>query len=274
MNHFLKIEREGAVLVLTLNHPEKRNVLTGNTAVEELIAACELARQDTSVRVVVLTGAGTVFSAGGDLKDMRRFTQDKLPPESIAQWYREGIHRLVRALYELEVPTIAAVNGPAIGAGCDLTCMCDLRIASETASFAENFVRVGLISGDGGSWLLPRVVGQAKAMEMSLTGDTVDAAEALQCGLVSRVVPSDQLMPEAMKLASRIARNPGPSLRMTKRLLRASQGMGLPDVLELAANLQGQAHQTVDHREALAAFAEKRVPRFESDTPSSGPLRL
>jgi len=254
--------------VLTLNRPEKRNVLTGNSAVEELVAACELVRQDASVRVVVLTGTGTVFSAGGDLKDMRRFAADSLPPEAIAQWYREGIHRLVRHLYELEVPTIAAVNGAAIGAGCDLACMCDLRIASETASFAESFVRLGLISGDGGSWLLPRVVGQAMAMEMSFTGEAIDAGQALLCGLVSRVVPQEQLMPEAMKLASRIARNPGGSLRMTKRLLREGQRMGLPELLELAAGLQAQAHQTADHLEALSAFAEKRAPRFEGDASS------
>ena len=160
------------------------------------------------------------------------------------------------------MPTIAAVNGAAIGAGCDLTCMCDIRIASETASFAESFVKVGLIPGDGGAWLLPRVVGMSKAAEMSFTGDSLTAAEALACGLVSRVVPAERLMAEALALAGRIAANPGAGLRLTKRLLREGQHTRLESLLEMSAGFQAVAHKTAHHVEAVNAFVEKRKPDF------------
>ncbi len=167
------------------------------------------------------------------------------------------------ALYELDVPVICAVNGPAIGAGLDLTCMCDIRICSETATFAESFVRVGIVPGDGGAWLLPRAVGMAKAAEMSFTGEAISAQEALACGLVSRVVPADQLLPTARALAEKIAANPGAVMRMTKRLLREGQGATLATLLELSAGYQAIAHKTADHREAVTAFIEKRAPRFQ-----------
>jgi enoyl-CoA hydratase/carnithine racemase len=160
------------------------------------------------------------------------------------------------------VPTIAAVNGAAIGAGCDLACMCDLRVASESASFAESFVRVGLIPGDGGAWLLPKAVGMAKAMEMAFTGDPISAAEALACGLVSRVVPAEQLMSTANALAQRIVRNPGNILRMTKRLMREGQNNSLESVLHLSASMQVIAQKSPQHFEAITAFIEKRQPIF------------
>jgi enoyl-CoA hydratase/carnithine racemase len=186
-------------------------------------------------------------------------------PLALRTWYREGIQRVATALYNLEVPTIAAVNGPAIGAGCDLTCMCDIRIASEAASFAESFVKVGLIPGDGGAWLLPRVVGMSKAAEMTFTGDAVNAAEALACGLVSLVVPVDRLMDEARSLASRIVANPGGALRLSKRLLREGQHMRLESLLEMSAGFQALAHKTPQHVEAVNAFVEKRKPVFGDD---------
>ena len=141
--------------------------------------------------------------------------------------------------------------------------MCDIRIASERASFAESFIKVGIVPGDGGAWLLPRVVGMSRALEMSFTGDALDAAEALQCGLVSRVVPHAELLPEARRLAARIAANPGPTLRLTKRLLREGQQLGLDSLLDLSAAAQAIAHKTVEHREAVTAFIEKRAPDFE-----------
>lgn len=262
MSAFLLYEQTGAIVTLTMNAPETRNVLTYNTAVDEFVAACDRIRADASVRVVIVTGAGPAFSSGGNVKAMRRYFEEDVDPLSIREEYRRGIQRLPLALYELDVPTIAAVNGPAIGAGCDLTCMCDIRIASENASFAESFVKVGIIPGDGGAWLLPRVVGQSKAAEMAFTGDTLSAAEALACGLVSKVVPPDQLMPEARRLAERIAVNPGPTLRMTKRLLREGQHMRLDSLLELSAGYQALAHKTSQHREAVTAFLEKRKPNF------------
>jgi enoyl-CoA hydratase/carnithine racemase len=153
---FLKMARDGAVLTLTMSQPETRNALTGNTAVDEFVQACEEIRRDRGVRVVILTGEGPVFSSGGNVKDMQRFFQQPPAADAIREEYRNGIQRLPRALYHLDVPVIAAVNGPAVGAGLDLACMCDIRIASETATFAESFVRVGIVPGDGGAWLLPR----------------------------------------------------------------------------------------------------------------------
>ena len=244
---------------------EQRNPLTGNSAIAEFVAACDRITRDSSVRVVVVTGADPAFSSGGNVKDMRRFFENDIEPAKIREEYRTGIQRLTLAMYNLEVPTIAAVNGPAVGAGCDLTCMCDIRIASEKATFAESFVKIGIIPGDGGAWLLPRVVGNSRAAEMAFTGDALPAAEALACGLVSRVVPHDQLLAEANRLATRIAANPGRALRLTKRLLREGQHVRLDTLLEMSAGFQALAHKTKQHREAVMAFIEKRKPVFGDD---------
>jgi len=265
MTTFLTSERNGAILTLTMSQPETRNALTGNTAVDEIVQACADIARDPSIRVLVLTGAGPVFSSGGNVKDMQRYDREGLSPEVIREEYRNGIQRLPKALYNLDVPVIAAVNGPAIGAGMDLTCMCDIRIASEKATFAESFVKVGIVPGDGGAWLLPRVVGMSKASEMAFTGDVLTAQEALACGLVSRVVPHEALLEESYKLAERIAANPGGVLRMTKRLLREGERSSLESLLELSAGYQAIAHMGADHREAVRAFVEKRKPVFGNE---------
>lgn len=265
MSDFLLYEQDGSVVTLTMNQPEIRNVLTGNTAAEEFVEVCARISADPGIKVVIITGAGPVFSSGGNVKDMRRFFEDDIAPARIREWYRHGIQRITLALYNLDVPTIAAVNGPAIGAGCDLACMCDIRIAAESATFAESFIRVGIVPGDGGAWLLPRAVGMSKAAEMSFTGDAIDAANALACGLVSRVVPAEELLDEANALAARIARNPGSTLRMTKRLLREGQHARLDSLLELSAGFQALAHKTPQHKEAVMAFIEKRKPQFTDD---------
>ena len=261
---FLNIQRDGPILTLTMSQPETRNALTGNTAVEEFVQICDDIRKDPSVRVVILTAEGPIFSSGGNVKDMKRFFDEALTPDMISEEYRQGIQRIPKALYNLDVPIICAVNGPAIGAGLDLTCMCDIRIASEKATFAESFVRVGIVPGDGGAWLLPRAVGMSKASEMAFTGETLTAEQALGCGLVSRVVPHESLQDEARALASKIAANPGAVLRMTKRLLREGERSSLESLLELSAAYQALAHTTEDHFEAVRAFVEKRAPRFQS----------
>ena len=263
MTNFLKPGRDGAVVTLTMNQPETRNALTGNTAVQEFVDACAAIRLDTSVRAVIITGAGTVFCSGGNVKDMQRFFTQDISPELIREEYRNGIQRLPKALYNLDVPVIAAINGAAIGAGLDLTCMCDIRIASTTATFAESFVKVGIVPGDGGAWLLPRAVGMSKASEMAFTGEAISAAEALACGLVSRVVAPDDLLAEANRLAAKIAANPAGVLRMTKRLLREGERSSLESLLELSAGYQAIAHKTADHKEAVMAFVEKRKPQFK-----------
>jgi len=262
MSTFLKTTRAGAVLTLTMSQPETRNALTGNSAVEEFVQACAAISADRSVRAVILTGEGPVFSSGGNVKDMQRYFQQQLSPDSIREEYRNGIQRIPKALYNLDVPVIAAVNGPAIGAGLDLTCMCDIRIASEKATFAESFVKVGIVPGDGGAWLLPRAVGISKASEMAFTGEALSAQDALACGLVSRVVPHDDLMETAMVLAQKIAFNPGGVLRMTKRLLREGERATLESLLEISASYQAIAHMEPDHHEAVRAFVEKRTPKF------------
>ncbi len=259
MTEFVLYERDHGVVTLTLNRPRERNALSTQSQWEELVACCDRIRRDESVKVVILTGAGTAFSAGGNVKDMR----DKRgiasgSPYTIAQGYTAGIQRIPLALHHLEVPTIAAVNGPAIGAGCDLACMCDIRIASESARFAESFVKLGIVPGDGGAWLLQRAIGYQRAAELSFTGDVIDAQTALAIGLVIRVVPQDLLMPTALELATRIAANPAPALRMIKRLLRQAQTVGLEEALQLSAALQALAHHTPEHDEAVAAFFEQR----------------
>lgn len=265
---FLLYEQRGAVVKLTMNQPERRNALTGNRAVEEFTAAVARIDADTSVRAVILTGAGPAFSSGGDVKEMARQIgpagSHAIDGLTIRQDYRHGIQRLPLALFNLEVPVIAAVNGAAMGAGLDLACMCDMRIASTEAKFAESFVKLGLIAGDGGAWLLQRAIGPARAAEMSFTGDAIDAATALQWGLVSQVVPPEQLMPAAQALADRVAANPSHAVRMTKRLMREAVLNRLDSVLELAAVMQALAHQTPDHREAVTAFLEKRKPAFKA----------
>ena len=263
MTNFLQITRDGAIMTLTMSQPETRNALTGNTAVEEFVQACKAITLDRSIRVVILTGQGPVFSSGGNVKDMQRFFTQKIEPDTIREEYRNGIQRLPKALFHLDVPVIAAVNGPAIGAGLDLTCMCDIRIASDKATFAESFVKVGIVPGDGGAWLLPRAVGISKASEMAFTGEAINAQEALACGLVSRVVEHDLLMPEAINLAAKIAANPGGVLRMTKRLIREGERSSLEALLELSAGYQAIAHTTADHEEAVRAFIEKRPATFK-----------
>jgi enoyl-CoA hydratase/carnithine racemase len=269
MSKFLRIEKEGPLVILTMSQPEMRNVLTGNTAIEEFVDACAMIEADPSVKAVILTGEGPIFSAGGNINDMNRqlegLKNGDITPAAIAEEYRNGIQRIPLALHNLNVPTIAAVNGGAIGAGCDLACMCDIRICTDKAFFAESFIKVGLIPGDGGAWFLPRVVGMSRAAEMALTGDRVPADQALAYGLVSRVVAEDKLMETARELAGRITVNPGVTLRLTKRLLRDSGHARLDTLLEQSANYQAMAHFTPQHEEAVTAFIEKRKPVFTDD---------
>lgn len=259
------IDAEG-VVTLTLNRPDLRNPISDPEMVEALVAALDRLDGDPAARVAILTGAGKGFSSGGNIQEMKPGgTLNAGAPTRTRIAYKRGIQRLPLAFAALEVPVIAAVNGPAIGAGCDLACMCDLRIAGESAKFAESFVKLGLIAGDGGAWLLPRVVGWSKAAEMALTGDMIDAHEALACGLVSQVVPDAALLDTARALARRIAANPPHAVRMTKRLLWEGRRTDLPGLLEMAAAMQAAAHTTADHAEAVDAFLAKRKPEFRGE---------
>ena len=262
MSEDLLYTQDGPIVTLTLNLPEQRNPISDDI-IDGLVAACDRMNGDRSVRVAILTANGSAFSAGGNVKRMAEVAADRRQnPIATPAYYKRGIQRIPLAFEKLEVPIIAAVNGPAIGAGCDLTCMCDIRIAGQSARFAESFVKVGLVPGDGGAWLLQRVVGFSKAAEMALTGDPLSAEEALACGLVSRVVPDDELIAAAIALAKRIAANPPQAVRLTKRLLVEGRHSRLDTVLELSAAMQALAHATDDHREAATAFVEKRRPVF------------
>ncbi|MGV0746941.1 crotonase/enoyl-CoA hydratase family protein [Mycolicibacter heraklionensis] len=253
----LAITAEGAVQLWTINLPHLGNAITDQdfiTAFEDAVGA---ANSDTNVRAVILTGEGKIFSAGGNVKDMAN-REGMFGLEAIEQRYAyvDGIQRLPRALARLEVPIIAAVNGAAIGAGFDLATMCDIRIASEHASFAESFVQIGLIPGDGGSWFLQRAIGYERAAEMTLTGDRIDAATAHSWGLVSRVVPHDELVTAARELAERIVKNPPHALRMAKRLLQESRTGLLESTLAMAAAMQPLAHGDAEH--------ERRISKWRS----------
>lgn len=262
MSDFLIYEQDGPVVTLTMNRPEQRNPLTGNTAVPEFLAAIERIHDDRQVRCVILTGNGPSFCAGGDIREMKRQSSPEVSEMDIRHDYRRGIQRVTLGLFNLEVPIIAAMNGHAIGAGLDLACMCDIRIASEKAKFAASFIKVGIIPGDGGAWLLPRIVGMSRAAELVLTGDMIDAQQALAWNLVSRVVPHDELMSSAREMAGRITQHASHSVRLTKRLLREALRSPLETVLELSAVFQAVCHKTPDHSEAVDAFLEKRAPRF------------
>ncbi|QHN19342.1 crotonase/enoyl-CoA hydratase family protein [Gordonia amarae] len=252
MDSPLDVTTTGGVQVWTLNQTETGNAITDLSFVEAIERAVDEANENLEVRAIVLTGAGKHFSSGGNVKEMAD-GQGMFGLDERAQRraYIAGIQRVPRALSRLEVPIIAAVNGAAVGAGCDLAMMCDIRIASEKAFFAESFVQIGLIPGDGGSWFLPRAVGYERAAEMTFTGDRVDAATALEWGMVSRVVGPDDLLPAAHELAARITKNPSHSLRMAKRLLQESRTSPLDTVLGMAAAMQPLAHRDPEHQSRL-----------------------
>jgi enoyl-CoA hydratase/carnithine racemase len=257
------ITREGAIACVTLNEPTSRNALSA-PVLAALLDFLDGANGDESLSCIVLTGAGASFSSGGNVKEMRDGSHPMFAGEAheMQEAYRRHIQRMPRAFHQLDVPIVAAVNGTAIGAGFDLACMCDIRLASPGATFAESFLRVGLISGDGGAWFLPRVIGRARAMEMALTCRVLTAAEAEAWGIVSRVVPEGDLLETAMALARQIAAFPPKSVRLNKRLLRQSAESDLDTALELAAAYQAIVQQTTDQREAVAALLEKRPPVF------------
>lgn len=260
----LKFHVDNHIATLTLNQPETRNSISEHEMIDAIIAACDELNKNPDIRVAILTGAGSAFCSGGNVKDMRDKTgMFSGTNDELANNYRNGIQKIPLALSNVEVPIIAAVNGPAVGAGCDLTCMCDIRIASEKATFAESFIKVGIIPGDGGAWFLPRIIGISRASQMALTGQMIDAQTALQWNLVSEIVEHSHLLQRALELATQIASNPPQVIRATKRLLKLGQTMNLPELLDESAKVQAQMHATEDHLEAVNAFLEKRSPNFK-----------
>ncbi len=260
----LKIANDGPITTLTIDRADTMNPLGASGDGDEFTRVCTKINRDLDVRCVILTGAGRAFSAGGDIKAMRDRTGTfGGPTPSISDGYRDNIHMMLRALHSLRVPMIAAVNGPAIGLGCDVACLADIRIASEKAKFGVTFLKLGIIPGDGGTWILPRVIGMSRASELFYTGDVIGPEKAEEWGLVSRVVPHDSLLDEARALAQKIAMMPSHSLRQSKMLLRQGQQVSYDTALEMAANTQAMMHTTDDHAEGVAALIEKRSPDFK-----------
>ncbi len=267
MTSFVLTERRGPVAILTFNRPASMNAISERQDCVDLIQALEMLMDDRSISAAIVTGAGRAFSAGGNLKAMKERVGigPQEQPDSTRFNYRRGVQRITEAFMACEVPLIAAVNGHAIGLGCDLACLCDIRIAAESAKFAASFIKVGLVPGDGGAWSLQKAIGYSRAAEMFLTGDTYTAQEVSGFGLVNKVVPDDQLMTEALAMAERIAANPARALRLTKRLLREAQTQRMSEILELSAAYQALSHETADHAEAIDAFLEKRKPTFTGE---------
>ncbi len=267
MGDFVEVAVDQRVAIVRLNRPDSLNAIATHQDCDDLVAALQGLGDDPAISCIILTGNGRAFCAGGDLKAMKaRSGIGPLDqPAATRANYKRGVQAITRAFMAIEVPMIAAINGHAVGLGCDLACLCDMRIAADSAQFACSFIKVGLVPGDGGAWSLQRVLGYAMAAELFFTGDRFDAARAREIGLVSKVVPAAALMDEALALAARIACNPPRALRLTKRLLREAQTARMSEILELSAAYQALAHETGDHAEAVAAFLEKRQPVFKGD---------
>ena len=264
MSKSVLYEQDDRIVKITLNRPDTRNALSGDI-IEGLVEYIQKADKDKKVGCVILTGAGKSFSSGGNLQEIKDMTtKDQMTQAQLEDWYRFGIQKIPITMNSIDVPVVAAVNGHAIGAGNDLCTMCDIRIAGEDAKFSESFLRIGIIPGDGGSWFLPKIIGLARANEMILTCDVLDANKALDWGLVSKVVPNENLIIEAQKLANKIAAQPPEASRRAKRLLRMSQNVPLQDALEMAASQQSMLQQLDDHREAIDALLEKRKPNYKN----------
>ena len=256
MTDGLRVDVDGPVATITLDRPEALNALTVPVKVA-LREALERLAVDRAVRAVILTGAGRAFCAGQDLAEREQPDAAPLDVE-----LRERYNPIILALRAMGQPVIAAVNGVAAGAGASIAFACDLRIAAEDAGFVLAFGRIGLVPDSGATWFLPRLVGQARAAELALVGDPISADEALRIGLVSRVVPNDELLPQARALADRIAAGAPMAVALTKGALERAASIDLETALEGEAKLQGIAGASADHAEGLAAFREKRAPRF------------
>jgi 2-(1,2-epoxy-1,2-dihydrophenyl)acetyl-CoA isomerase len=253
----LLLDRSGSVATLTLNRPQARNAID-LVMRRELVAALDEIEADEATRVVILTGAGGHFCAGGDVKSMREKRQSAAEGRARV----DGLNRFVARLVEFPRPTIAMVDGFAVGAGSNLALCCDLVVASDRAKFGEVFARIGLVPDGGGTYVLPRVIGLARAKELVFTADIIDATEAARIGLVNRVVPASELGTVTQALALKIAAGPPGVLRMAKQMLNRSLTSDLAGALDLEALCQGIASSSEDHQEGLAAFFEKRPPRF------------
>ncbi|HSW16842.1 MAG TPA: enoyl-CoA hydratase-related protein [Ramlibacter sp.] len=259
MTDFLKFEIDEGVATITLNRPEKLNAFTAEM-LEDWLRALEDCRTNPEVRVIVMTGAGRAFTTGGDVEGFAASAQQT--PAGIKSHLVNGGQRLPRKLAEIDKPIIAALNGFATGGGLDIALACDIRFAAESARFAETYAKMGLIPGMGGAWLLPRVVGVPKALEMFWSCDWVDAREAERIGLVNKVYPDAELMEATQAFARKVANGAPLSVQTIKKLVRMGGDQDLPTALDAVATHMTIVRTSEDHKEALAAFKEKRTPKF------------
>ena len=253
---------ENRIAMLTLDRHDVRNALTGTALVDDIVAVAEWVNRCAEVSVLLITGAGSAFSAGGNVKDMAERGGDFAGDVAeVAERYRRGIQRIPLALEAVEVPIIAAVNGAAIGAGFDLANMADMRIASTRAKFGETFLNLGIIPGDGGAWFMQRLIGYQRAFELTLSGRVIDAAEAKEYGIVLEVAEPEALIERAMTHARRIAAQPPKATRLTKRLMKQASQMELKPFLDMCAVFQGMCHNEPEHLDAVNTMLERMASK-------------
>ncbi|PER65269.1 enoyl-CoA hydratase/isomerase family protein [Priestia megaterium] len=245
------------VQIITLNRPEKKNAFDSQM-IDEWVAALEDAEKNDDVHVIVVTGSGNAFCAGGDVGGMK---QDQKPLDNKNKLWK-NIHRIPLALKKIDKPVIAAINGPAVGAGLDMALMCDIRTMIDESKVSEGYVKVGLVPGDGGAFFLPQIVGEAKAFELLWTGNFINSKEALSLGMVNHVYTKEEFMKKTMDLAEQIASGPQIAIRMTKRAVRYSRTMELEPALDLISSHYAIIKETEDHKEGVTAFKEKRKAKF------------
>jgi 2-(1,2-epoxy-1,2-dihydrophenyl)acetyl-CoA isomerase len=258
--NILTIEKKDGVCVITLNRPDKLNAFNDELTFQ-LQDALKEAEKDKEVRAIVLTGAGRGFCSGQDLQN-RKFSDDSKDKPSLGDSIRRRYNPIILKLRRIEKPIIAAINGVAAGAGASLAFACDIRIAAEGSTFVQSFSRVGLVPDSGATFILPRLVGLTKAYELMITADKIDTQQALELGLLNKVVAPDKLMPEAMEYATRLAKGPTKAFGLTKRAVNRSIFPDLEELLEYEAQLQEIAGRSDDFQEGVKAFIEKRQPAY------------
>ena len=247
------------IATLTFNRNDIRNALTGSWLIEDLVNTVDFVNSNKNISILIITGNGNAFSSGGNIKEMlKKNSSFSGKVEEVEKKYRYGIQKIPKAIDKIEVPVLAAINGPAVGAGFDLACMCDFRIMSKKAFFSENFINLGIIPGDGGAYFLQRIVGYQKAAELSFTGRKIYFEEAINLGIVLKAVEDDRLQSEAYKFAQEIAKKPANTLRYTKRLLKMGSKLPLNEFLDFCALFQGISHNHNEHKIALQKLKNKK----------------
>lgn len=254
MTAFCLLARNDPIATVTLNRPTKRNVFVNEQDCRAVVSAFDELQRDETIKLVILTGSGSAFCAGGDLDAIVGRYGIGGGPDAVSSRnaYQYGLQAMIMALWRFDKPVISAINGPAIGLGFNIALMGDIRIAASRAKFAVSFARLGLIPGDGSAWLLPRIIGNSRAAALFLRGNVIGAEEAEKLDIVSEIVPEDQLLARADAIACEIAESPIEALRLTKRLLRESMSASLAQSLELASSMQAIALDSAGHKRAIA----------------------